>query len=56
MVESIRDSRCLPNVQCVWATQAKVQIVVSKAEMLSTAELVISANPQNNAVVTVSTN
>ncbi|CAF1497108.1 unnamed protein product [Adineta ricciae] len=56
MVESIGDSRCPLNVQCIWTGQAKVQIAVSKAEMSSTAELVIGANPQNNAIVTVGTN
>ncbi|CAF1497219.1 unnamed protein product [Adineta ricciae] len=56
MIESIEDSRCPLNVQCIWAGQAKVQIAVSKAEMSSTAELVIGANPQNNAIVTVGTN
>ncbi|UJR11362.1 hypothetical protein I4U23_015543 [Adineta vaga] len=55
-INSIADSRCPSNVQCIWAGQAKVKVTISKAGASSAADLIVGANPQNNAVVTVGGN
>ena len=42
--DSIQDSRCPLNVTCVWAGQAKVKLLVSKATDSTTVRLSIGAN------------
>ncbi|UJR11191.1 hypothetical protein I4U23_015372 [Adineta vaga] len=52
-VNSIQDGRCPIKVLCVWAGQAKVDLLLSNKEDSSAIELIIGAQPKSNAVIAV---
>lgn len=52
-VNSIDDSRCPANVQCIWQGQAKVKLTLSKGTASSTVELIIGAQASPTAQVTL---
>ncbi len=46
--DSIQDSRCPVNANCIWAGQAKVKLLLSKGTDSSTVRLVLDAAPRND--------
>ena len=53
LVNSIQDSRCPVNVQCIWEGQATVKLTLSRNTASSSVELIIGAQAQPNALVTL---
>ncbi len=49
-VDSIQDSRCPINVDCIWAGQAKVNLLLSKNKDSSTVRLVLSPDVTASSV------
>ncbi|CAF3864106.1 unnamed protein product [Adineta steineri] len=52
-INSLQDSRCPVNVQCIWAGQANVTLLLSKGRASITTELILGAQPQDQAEVTL---
>ena len=52
-VNSIEDSRCPVNVQCIWEGQAKVKLTLSTTTASNTVELIIGAQASPAAQVTL---
>lgn len=50
-VNSIQDSRCPVNVQCIWEGQARVKLTLSRNAVSSSVELIIGAQAQPNALI-----